>query len=173
MNRPRPTLKLLPTLLTMSRQRFNALTRTLRFKPDTQEGRDATIDEMLLLGLADWMASINVLPQDVQVSVLIDFEKSLDAFCRAYELHEGMSRTKRPAASFVVIDSRLVTMPAPFHGKGYYDTEDGTWLDTPPPLSLTYVSCDLSSLLLRILRRIEHVSSPTPEDPTNATATND
>lgn len=117
----------------------------------------SSIGLILKLAVFDWMTAYNVMTpavrQDVFLTVdLADFGREFE---KAEEVNTG-SRV-RPVGAFTILDFRFVKVFRPnWYGDQYYDTETGIHtmanLSRPP---LTTLACDLSTLLLRLLGRVE------------------
>jgi hypothetical protein len=110
--------------------------------------------ELLSLSLADWLAGEKLTSDDDQQVILTEYRDALADFAKAFEADYDEGGSKFPAVTFGVLDRRFASMPGP----GLYDLKEGQWLSELPFNAVTLVYCDLSALLLRLLKNIERAN---------------
>lgn len=111
---------------------------------------------ILLLTLADWMTVNRLAENDDQQKILTLFRDNLQGFADAFEMgYSSDEGSPLPALSFGVFDERFAVLPNTGPEKQpFYDFHRDMWLKELPWNAITMVYCDLSALMLIIMRRL-------------------
>jgi hypothetical protein len=107
--------------------------------------------DMLKLALCDWMTRISVVDADDQQKIVNAFDGAIRKFTA-----KATDNERWPIAQMGFLDFQFVALnPQYTENKGFYSLKKDRWVKNLPHHPLTLLYCDLSSLMARLVKRIE------------------